>query len=408
MQLTENTMAPVQPGERIDEIDIVRGLALFGILMVNMSFFKYPVFFERYPSNIPAGIDQIAAWIIQLLFTGKFYAIFSFLFGLGFYIFMERTLKKGLDLVPLYRRRLLALLVFGLLHLVLLWTGDILFTYALTGFIVLRFRNKSIEAIGKWIAGLLILSVILHALFGLVAGFGEMMAGDKYSLIMAEMIESSIVVYTEGSFFQLVVFRAANELPYVLISLIVAIPAVLAFFLCGLYAGKKGIFTDLPGHAQLLKKIRNLGLPTGALLLFLYILFESGLWPVNALYRPTLLSVSNYAASIFIFPAYVATILLALQAEFCKKFLAPVAAAGRMALTNYLTQTIICILIFNGYGLGLYNKISVTQGVMIALTIYLVQVAWSNLWLSKFRYGPMEWFWRLLTYKKRQSFFIGK
>ena len=321
---------------------------------------------------------------------------------------MERTLKKGLDLVPLYRRRLLALLVFGLLHLVLLWTGDILFTYALTGFIVLRFRNKSIEAIGKWIAGLFILSVILHALFGLITGFSELMAGDKYFLIMAEMIESSIVVYAEGSFFQLAAFRAVNELPYILISLIVAIPAVLAFFLCGLYAGKKGIFNDLPGHAQLLKKIRNLGLSTGALLLFLYILFETGLWPVNALYRPALLSVSNYAASIFIFPAYTATILLAQQAEFCKKFLAPVAAAGRMALTNYLTQTIICILIFNGYGIGLYNKISVTQGVLIALTIYLVQVAWSNLWLSKFRYGPMEWLWRLLTYKKRQPFFIGK
>ncbi|MDZ4132866.1 MAG: DUF418 domain-containing protein, partial [Dethiobacteria bacterium] len=99
--MTDQNIAPIQPAERISEIDIIRGLALFGILMVNMSFFKIPIFFDRYPSSFAAGGDQIGAWVIQLLFTGKFYAIFSFLFGLGFYIFMERTLQKGLALVPL-------------------------------------------------------------------------------------------------------------------------------------------------------------------------------------------------------------------------------------------------------------------------------------------------------------------
>ncbi len=129
--MPEGKIMPVQPGERMSEIDIIRGLALFGILMVNMSFFKYPVFFDRYPSNYLQGLDQLSAWVIQLFFTGKFYAIFSFLFGLGFFIFMDRTLQKGFVLASLYRRRLFALLAFGLLHLALLWSGDILTTYRL-------------------------------------------------------------------------------------------------------------------------------------------------------------------------------------------------------------------------------------------------------------------------------------
>ena len=97
---------PVKLGERINEIDIIRGFALLGILMVNMSYFKYVFLFERYPTLFPEGVERISGWFIQLLFTGKFYAIFSFLFGLGFYIFMDRTLSRGHELIPLYRRRL--------------------------------------------------------------------------------------------------------------------------------------------------------------------------------------------------------------------------------------------------------------------------------------------------------------
>lgn len=402
--MTEKIMAPVQPSERISELDVIRGLALFGILMVNMSFFKYPVFFDRYPSSFEPGIDQLGAWFIQLFFTGKFYAIFSFLFGLGFYIFMDRTLAKGLELVPLYRRRLFALLVFGAIHLFLIWSGDILFTYALVGFILLKFRHKPLEAIRKWIIGLFSVSLILNFLFGLIAGVGELFAGDKYAVIMKEMIDGALPVYREGSFFELVAFRVINEVPYIILSLFVWIPAVLAFFLCGFYAGKRGIFQDIAAHIPLLKRIRNIGLPVGALLLLVYVLVETGVWPVGVLLRPALLAASNYMASIFIFPSYLAMIVLAMQKDFCKRLLSPLAAAGRMALTNYLSQTLICIFLFYGIGLGLYGKVTVMQGIAITVAIYLVQVVWSNLWFKAFRYGPMEWLWRMLTYKRKEPF----
>jgi uncharacterized protein len=392
-------MTPIQPQERISELDIVRGVALFGILMVNMSFFKYPVFFDRYPTSFPPGTDQLAAWLIQIFFTGKFYAIFSFLFGLGFYIFMERAEVKGLELVPLYRRRLLALLAFGFIHLFLVWSGDILFTYAIVGFLLLAFRNKSIESIRKWIVSLFVVSLILNFIFGLINGIGAVYAGDKYVYIMKEMINSAIPVYLEGSVTELVAYRLINEVPYVFIGLIAWIPAVLAFFLCGLYVGKRGIVKNIPGNIPLLKKIRNYGLPAGFLLMFFYILIESGVWQVGVLLKPALLGATNYAASIFIFPAYVSMIVLAAQSGLCKKILSPVAAAGRMALTNYLAQTFICVTLFYGFGFGLYASVSATQGVLIAIAIYLLQVFWSNLWFRKFRYGPMERLWRTLTYK---------
>ena len=402
--MPENTIAPIQPAERISEIDIIRGFALFGILMVNMSFFKIPMFFERYPSNFPEGIEQVSAWVIQLFFTGKFYAIFSFLFGLGFYIFMERTLARGMELVPLYRRRLLALMLFGFIHLFFIWSGDILFAYALVGFIMLRFRDKSPESLKKWIVGLFATALVLNGTFSLLSGYSEIMAGEEYGLIVQQMLDGATAVYRYGSFGQLVAFRAVNELPYVIISMIVWIPAILAFFLCGLYAGKKELFKDIPGNAAFLKKIRNIGLPVGAMLMLFYFLVETGTFPVSTLFWHSALAVLNYSASLFLFPAYVALVALALQGDFFKKLLYPLAAPGRMALTNYLSQTVICIFIFYGFGLGLYANVNAAHGILIAIAIYFIQVAWSNLWLKKFRYGPMEWLWRVLTYKKKQPF----
>ncbi len=392
--------APVQPAERISEIDIVRGIALFGILMVNMAFFKTPVMMDRMPSVYAPGLDQASAWLIQLLFTGKFYAIFSFLFGLGFYIFMERTLDKGLELVPLYRRRLLVLLVIGAVHLFLIWSGDILFTYALTGFILLAFRSKNEQQVKRWIMGLFIATLVLQGLFGFVLGFGEVMAGEQYNQMMDEMISVAVAVYSTGSYSELLSYRLINEVPYIIVSLFVWIPAVLAFFLCGLYAGRRGIFKDLKGNRPLFVKICAVGFPVGALFLFLYILFETAIWPVGTAAKSALLMMTNYLASLFIFPAYVSLILLSLQTDRCRRILAPIAAAGRMALTNYLTQTLILVTLFYGFGFGLFYQVSLAQGVLMTIALYLIQVCWSNLWFKKFKYGPLEWLWRGLTYKK--------
>jgi len=402
--MTEEVMRPIQPAQRISEIDIIRGFALFGILMVNISFFKYPVFYERYPSLAEPGIQQAAAWLIQLVFTGKFYAIFSFLFGLGFYIFMERTEAKGLQLIPLYRRRLLALLAFGFVHLFFIWSGDILFTYAIVGFILMKFRNKPIESIRKWIAGFFIAAVLLHFIFGLFNGFSELFMAEKYALIIEGLSQAAFALYSEGSFSQLLIFRLTNEVPSIFVSLIVTIPAVMTFFLCGLYAGKIGLFRDIEGNLPLIRKFRNTSFPVGLLTMFAYFLVEKEIFAVGLLLKPALLSSLNYVASIFIFSFYVLSIIILLRRETWKRLLNPLSATGRIALTNYLCQSVICIFLFYGFGFGLYGTISIIEGILIAVAIYLLQVIASNLWFKKFRYGPMEWFWRMLTYKRKEQF----
>ncbi len=163
-------------------------------------------------------------------------------------------MKKGLDLKPLYRRRLTALMIFGLLHIILFWSGDILFTYAITGLILLAFRNRSLEAIKKWILALFVVAFFINLTASFLKGAGEFFAPDKYQAIMAEMISSALLVYTEETFTELIMYRLVNEVPYVIFSILFWIPQVLAFFLCGLYAGRKGIFNDIKAHIPMFKK----------------------------------------------------------------------------------------------------------------------------------------------------------
>lgn len=405
--MTGNNIAPLQPGKRIDAIDIVRGFALFGILVENMVIFKYPILFERYPSSIPSGIDNTAAWFIQLFFAGKFYMIFAFIFGLGFYFFMERILAQGGDFLSLYRRRLLTLLLIGLMHMILLWIGDILVSYALVGFLLIAFRHSSLEAIKKWIVSLALLSSLLYGLLGLYNGFAQIRVGDMFDLYMTANINRVLAYYANSSYVELLLYRVGSELPNALISLVISVPSILALFLCGFYIGKKKIFSNLSENRVLLRKALLWGLILGAFFMSLFVAVEAGYWQTGIPARSALLLVSNHAASFFLFPAYIALILLLLQGNLFNLLLKPFSAAGRMSLTNYLSQTIICIIIFNGFGFGLVNRLSVTEGLSLALAIFVLQVIWSNIWLRKFRYGPMEWLWRVLTYKQLQPFLIA-
>jgi len=399
--MQENAIAPVKSAERINELDMIRGVALLGILMVNMALFKSPFMDLRLPSHYPEGIERVSAYFIQLFFTGNFYAIFSFLFGLGFFIFMERTIQKGLELKPLYRRRLFALMVFGLIHLIIFWSGDILFNYALVGFILLAFRDKPLQSIKKWIISLFILSFILNMFMIVFKGIGEIIGDEKYHAVVDQMLAETILKYTEAGFVELLLFRLANEVPYIFFGVVFWIPQVLAFFLCGLYVGKKGIFKDIPSHITLFKKIRLWGFLLGGLLLILLVLFDSGAITANTLVNLSMLSGTNYLASLFLFPAYVSTIVLAAQSATWNKILSPVASAGKMALTNYLSQTLICVVIFYGFGFGLFGQLAVYHGIMLTVAIFLLQVFWSTMWMKRFRFGPMEWIWRNITYKKR-------
>lgn len=405
-------LTPVQQTERIQIVDILRGFALFGILLVNMIIFAHPMQVVLFPVEPTAPwYDRAAEWFIHFAGEGKFYALFSLLFGLGLTLQMERIEGRGGRFVPLYARRLLVLLGIGIVHAFLIWVGDILIMYALLGFLLLLFRKAKPGTLLIWVIILILLPVLFNlGLTALVewgrsvpeaapqiqASFANTTANFK-----AEMAQA-YRVYATGNFATITRQRIADYFSMGLTAYLVMGFHVLAMFLLGVYFGKQGIFRNLEAHRLLFKRLLIWGLIIGV----------SG----NALYASLILILSRIELT---WPLFLATagqsigaplLMLAYVSIFCLlafsstsgerlKVLAPV---GQMALTNYLTQSIVCTLIFYGYGLRLFGKIGAAAGIGLTLLIYLLQIPFSQWWMQRFYYGPAEWLWRSLTYLKPQ------
>lgn len=408
----EAIVAPLQQAERIQIIDILRGFALFGILLVNMAIFSQPFQSILFPAapEMP-WYDGIATWLIHFLAEGKFYALFSLLFGLGMILLMERIEARGRRFVPLYARRLLALLLIGLVHAFLIWPGDILIIYALLGFPLLLFRKARPRTLLIWAVILIAIPLLFIAVAtGLVALGGMTPEG-------AQQIEQSFAatkagyvvdvargeeVYSGGNFLEITAQRTYDYLSMGLISFFVLGFNILAMFLVGVYFAKRGIFNDLDAHRPLLRKLLAWGLTVGLV--------------GNAIYATLIMGIPRYDASIELLVAtvaqgigapllmlgYVAAIcLLALRPAWGRR-LALLAPVGQMALTNYLLQSIICTMIFYGYGLALFGQVGAAWGIVLSLAIYLLQIPFSHWWMRRFLYGPAEWLWRSMTYLKAQ------
>lgn len=406
------TVAPVQQADRIQIVDILRGFALFGILLVNMALFSQPFQSILFPAD-PAmpWYDWAATWLIHFLAEGKFYAMFSMLFGLGMILLMERIEARGRRFVPFYMRRLLALLLIGIVHAFLIWPGDILIIYALLGFPLLLFRKARPRTLLIWTVILIAVPLLFMATAtGLVALGGMTSEG-------AEMIEQSFAatkagyaadvargdaVYASGNFLEITAQRAYDYSSMGLISFFVLGFNILAMFLVGAWFGKRRIFADLDAHRPFLRKLLVWGLTVGLL--------------GNAIYATLIMDIPRYDASLELLMAtvaqgigapllmlgYVAAIaLLALRPAWGRR-LAVLAPVGQMALTNYLLESILATTIFYGYGLGLFGQVGAAWGIVLTVAIYLLLIPFSHWWMKRFRYGPAEWLWRSLTYWKLQ------
>ncbi|MUV38733.1 uncharacterized protein JNUCC1_02604 [Lentibacillus sp. JNUCC-1] len=393
--------SPISQKERIYTIDIIRGFALFGIFLVNMPAFHSADFMKSvYGFEVSyTGLDYWVDVFFTLFVEMKFFTTFSFLFGLGFYIFMSRADAKGLKTATLFLRRMLGLLAFGVVHLIALWYGDILHTYAIAGVFLLFFYKRKIMTMLIWAASLLF---VYNAFLGLTllvpSSFLESMEASESSL-MASFLREYVAVYENAGYIEWVTYRLGAELPIILINLIPALIPVFAMFLIGLAAGKAGIFHNIAGHLPLIKKIC---LITGLISLPLVVLlglFKMDIldWGVKQIYIVQLLtSIGSTFMSLF----YVSALTLVLRKDTWQQALRPLGFTGQMALTNYLMQTVIAIAIFVGF--DLYGKVSLVTGTLICLAIFAVQMIWSTLWLKTFRFGPFEWLWRSFTYLKIQ------
>ncbi|RIW29199.1 DUF418 domain-containing protein [Bacillus salacetis] len=393
---------PVLGKDRIVTIDIIRGFALFGIFLVNMPAFHSAEFLTSYygieveRSGADYWIDLFFALFIDM----KFFTIFSFLFGLGFYIFMSRAEQKGLKVKSLYLRRILGLFLFGAAHIILLWFGDILHTYALTGLLLLAFYKRKIKTMIIWAFSLLFAINVLFALSLLLpSGLLEELQGMNVSMYN-DLIGGYVDAYTTASYGELISYRLDAEVVPLILNAIPAMIPVLAMFLFGLAAGKAGIFKPDTPHLGLIRKIRNITLLISiplVTLLALYKLEILGAGIKNSTYVQLFTSLSGVSLCFF----YISGLTLLLKKNQWQKRLRPLGFAGQMALTNYLSQTIICVAIFVGF--GLYEQVSLWAGTLLALAIFAAQILFSYFWLKKFQFGPFEWLWRSFTYGKFQS-----
>lgn len=405
-------LAPVQQTERIQIVDILRGFALFGILFVNMTIFSQPMQAIVLPTD-PAlpWYDRAAIWLIHALGEGKFYALFSLLFGLGLFLQMERIEGRGGKFVPLYVRRLLVLLGIGLVHAFLIWMGDILIIYALFGFLLILFRKAKPRTLLVWVVILIAIPILFNAaVTGLVAlgrSVPEAAAQIEQSFAQFEAefaadLQRAAQVYATGDFAEITAQRVRDYFDVGLAGLGVMGFNIMAMFLLGLYFGKREIFKNLEAHRGLFVRLLVIGLALG---LTGNLLYATLIMPISRVYQTWTLFLATSAQTIgapLLMLAYVSTFcLLALNPTWGKRIsvLAPV---GQMALTNYLTQSIVCTLIFYGYGLGLFGKMGPAAGIGLTIVIYLLQIPLSHWWMKRFYYGPAEWLWRSLTYLKPQ------
>ena len=392
----QHTIEPVDAKERIDILDILRGFAIFGILAVNIAGMAGPAWLPGYiPPALP-WYDQLAEFLVNFLALGKFYVIFSFLFGLGFSIQMARAEEKGKDLRSFYPRRLWILFALGLLHSTFFFIGDILRHYALLGFALMAFRKRSDKTLLVWAAVFMTIGFIT---LGLMGGPLAMSSGGDVPQEMAGILPMARDVYTNGNFLQVALFQVGASLFSFVIVFMTQGGTVMALFLLGLLAGRRQFFQRLPEHKQLLKTFLIWGFIGGVSLNAAFILFAEIPW------------VSTFFWTLgapVLGGAYIAGLCLLRLSTTKAKWVAPLGNVGRMALTNYLMHSVIGALLFNGYGFGLYEQVGAAALWGVTLLIFLAQIPLSGWWLSRFRFGPMEWLWRSLTYRQRQPFKLVK
>lgn len=401
---TANSFEPVERANRVAILDVLRGFALCGILLANiLSFTGYFYLPEEQQASLPfASTDPIVAWFIHFFIEGKFYSIFSLLFGMGFALQLTRAGEKGAVFWRYFLRRLAILFLIGLAHLLLLWTGDILVAYALTGCVLLLWKDKSNKILLGWALVLLLLPVVQYGV--VLALGGKLHPGTPFSIAGA-VVSSYLRIdeaggsqtLLEGGYRSMLKANATGAF-YRFSDLLYSgrFFNILAMFLLGFYAGRQQLFRNPEAHRSLLWRLTvwgaGIGIPANLVLAWL---MERG-----SDYPPSLLGLAQYVVyALGVAPlslCYVA--LLALSWQGRPHLLAPL---GRMALTNYLVQTLLCVLLFNG--IGLRGDTGPTVALAIVVIILLLQMVYSKWWLRYFRFGPVEWLWRTLTYGKLQS-----
>lgn len=403
---------PVRQAERLIALDLIRGIAVLGILFANITAFGHPQLAYSWPEAMTGGpwASDKATWLFQLIFVDhKFRGLFSVLFGAGVYLFLERAWASGKGRW-LQFRRLCWLGVFGLIHYYLVWQGDILTAYAVTGIIALALVKMSVKAQWRWGIGLYIFGLVLM----IVVMGGQYLAtvnprvaaqlNDEQRVQMAEapqkMLESAakdVKLYQEGSYLEISRSAIENDSDSLLEELIfVPLTETLGLMLIGMALYRRGFFSGTWDPVKM-RRWGWIGVVGG-----FAVTVPIALWPYlsgfpifqtmfafNGLGRLAQLPIVLGIAALLVVNAP-----WLVQTGLGKRF----SAAGRMAFSNYLGTSVLMLFVFHGWALGLFGSLHRVELMGVVLATWVAMLLWSKAWLARYRYGPLEWLWRCLTY----------
>jgi uncharacterized protein len=404
--ITEN-LAPIAVTERIEAMDVLRGFALLGILLMNLEGFVGPVMASGSGLD-PAliGMDRTVDLLIYVLVQGKFYTLFSLLFGMGFAVMSQRAEQAGRPFAGVYWRRGLVLLGIGVIHALFIWAGDILMMYALCSFLLLAFRTLPY----RWYVWMGLVAYVMPIGFMYLMGaMGSLLSGTEgWDKMIGEigkqmhvLIDAERTAYGSGTYVEATLQRLKST-GMALSNITMFGFIVFGMFLIGAWFVRSGAIARPQEFPRLYAGLRWVALPVGLLAMLGSVVLEPTMDFASFDLRISTAFALQMMANLLMCLGYVAWIVRALASPVWQRPLSALAPAGRMALTNYLMQSLVCTWIFYGYGLGYFEQLPRAWQPVFALALFSLQVLASHLWLSRFRFGPMEWLWRSATYLKPQ------
>lgn len=386
-------MSTHSPVKRVLDVDAVRGFALLGIFAVNVTFMA-----SGYPGNLvtdpdfDSGLDNVVRALSSVFIDMKFYVLFSFLFGYSFTLQMESASRAGAAFSGRMLRRILGLFVLGALHTVFLNGGDVLTTYAVACLFLLLLRNvrdRTAIRIAVGLYALVLFSLVASALFVDRSAF---LPGEAEALANAEHATQALLGGWGSN-----IGEHLDGLPLLVIQAVsLQGPTALGLFLLGMVAGRRQWLARVTGSEPVLRRIQWIGFPVG--------LIGSIIYTASGGNGNSLGVAASVATAPVLTAAYVATLLRIMHNPRTTAVRAALAPAGRMALTNYLSQSAACLLVFSGIGLGYAGAFSPLALFAFVAAVFTAQLVLSALWLGRFRYGPVEWALRWFTNARRPAF----
>ncbi|WP_199690214.1 MULTISPECIES: DUF418 domain-containing protein [Clostridia] len=375
--------------KRITVVDQLRGFSLLGILMANMLIFQYGMYGKDELEHFSVSkFDHITRHLIEIFIETSFMPIFAFLFGYGMIKMKEKLEVKRLPVKRYLARRFLLLSIIGYLHGSYLWEGDILFIYGMIGFILLLFLKRRTKTILIWAIALLLITTFLSY------GGKEVDAPIDEASVMEDHIEKSKKVYQNGSYADILAF--SSEDPFfemfteeeLAATLLITPFILLPMFLFGMYAANRKWFVNLDRYQKRWRRLAILFIVSGIALKSLPLMInEEGITNLCfSLGGPVLAFGYIFAFSVLFHHKSYDMVVKGLE------------AVGKLSLSNYLLQTMVCISIFYGYGLGLFGKLGVLSGVGLSIVIFAIQMMVSFYYIKRFRSGPFEKMMRIWTY----------